>query len=366
MTSESKPNSHEPLLVTNSYVAQPLGGKKRVAVVGKDDKKCVKKDPNAPKSAMSALNLFSNAHRDVVKSEQSGLKYYEVTKVLSQKWRELSDVEKEPYETKSRDDKERYKTAIASYNAMKVADATDASSSNDSYNDSTKETKDYRSCVFNALTEMLTMPYFKNEASASGAVHNVARHEDALVLVLKKHGFHTGNMPVGIKRDDALKWIKNPELALNIPNGIFIEQPFGTHNSPDFIIKVSDKVIIFLEAKSVKGTSPMYNSGGISQDFLYVFCSEQTNQTTIYMGSSIISVEQQRIIDEHIQEARKRDDELNVKLRELDSNSRGVSYYTRPMINQSGGRSYTDYFVHKQRKQAEEYALNWVKELCEL
>lgn len=366
MTSEFNPSSSEQLPETKDSVPHPLVIKKRVVAMGKDDKKRIKKDPNLPKSAKSALNIFSNAQRDVVKAELPGLKYDEVTKVLSQKWRELSDVAKEPYESIARDDKERYKKELELYNSKKVIDVMGVSSSEDSDNDSTEETKDYRPCVFNALTEMLTMPYFKNEAAASGAVHNVARHEDALVKVLIKHGFHTGNIPLGIKRDDALKWIKEPELASNIPNGVFIEQPFGTHNSPDFIIKVSDKVVIFLEAKSVKGTSPMYNSGGISKDFLYVFCSKKTNQTTIYMGSSIITVEQQRLIDEYIEATRKRDDELNAKLRELDSNHRGVSYYTRPMINQSGGKSYTDYFEHKQRKQAEEYALNWVKELCEL
>ena len=229
-----------------------------------------------------------------------------------------------------------------------------------------RSTEDYRPCVFNAIKEMMTLPYFKNEAAASGAVHNVARHEDALANVLKKHGFHSGKIPSGVKRDDALKWIKEPELASEIPNGTFIEQPFGTHASPDFIIKVSNKVVIFLEAKSSTGTYPLYNSGGISQDFLYVFCSKKTNQTTIYMGSSMITLEQQRLIDEHIEEARKRDEILNAKLKELDSNHRGVCYYTRPMINQAGGKSYKDYFAHEQRTKAEEHALNWVKELCEL
>ena len=80
----------------------------------------------------------------------------------------------------------------------------------------------------------------------------------------------------------------------------------------------------------------------------------------------MITLEQQRLIDEHIEEARKRDEVLNAKLKELDSNHRGVCYYTRPMINQAGGKSYKDYFAHEQRTQAEEHALNWVKELCEL
>ena len=73
-----------------------------------------------------------------------------------------------------------------------------------------RSTEDYRHCVFNAIKEMLSLPYFKNEAAVSGAVHNVARHEDALANVLKKHGFKNGKLPSGIKRDDALKWTKKP------------------------------------------------------------------------------------------------------------------------------------------------------------
>ncbi len=228
-------------------------------------------------------------------------------------------------------------------------------------------TKDYRPCVLNAIQEILTMPYFKNGAAESGLVHNVACHEEALENVLKKHGFHRGEKPDGINRDDSLRWPKEPHLASEIPNGTYIEQPFGKQASPDFIIKVSNNVVILLEAKSSsKDTSPMYNSGGITQDFLYVFCSEKTNQTTIYMGSDIVTLEQQRLIDEHIKEARERDDILNAKLKELDSNHRGISYYTRPAITQKGGGEYTNYFTHGHRSEVEQLALNWVKEICEL
>lgn len=218
--------------------------------------------------------------------------------------------------------------------------------------------------ISNVLKELASLPYFKNEAAASGAVHNVARHEDAIANVLKKHGFQLGKIPVGTKRNDALKWIKEPQLS-SVPNGTFIEQPFGTHNSPDFIIKVMDEVIIFLEAKSSSGTHPLYNSGGVSEDFLYVFCSKNTDQSTIYKGDSIITIQQQKLIDEHIEEARRKDKELNAKLKEIDSNHRGICFYTRPMINQSGGNSYTNYFAHEAKTSAQEHALNWVKQLCD-
>ena len=67
--------------------------------------------------------------------------------------------------------------------------------------------------------------------------------------------------------------------------------------------------------------------------------------------------------EEVVIEARKRDEKLKRKRKDIDPNHRGISYYTRPMIIQSGGKSKCDYFSHKDRKQTEQDALNWVKDL---
>ena len=216
-----------------------------------------------------------------------------------------------------------------------------------------------------AVQQMLTLPYYKNEAAASGAVHNTARHEDALARVLEENGFLKYPLVSKLNRTAAMEWIQHPELSKEIPDGTFIEQPFGTHNAPDFIVKVNNNFVLFLEAKSsATALHPTYNSGGVKQDLLYVFCAKKTNQTTIFKGSSVITLEQQRLIDEHIIEARKRDEELNDKLAAIDPNHRGISYYTRPMIIQSGGASYTNYFTHTQRQQAENHALDWLRKKC--
>ena len=82
------------------------------------------------------------------------------------------------------------------------------------------------------------------------------------------------------------------------------------------------------------------------------------------MGDNIITSEQHKLIDKHIKVARERDEILNQELKKLDTNHRGITYYTRPMINQSGGKFYTNYFDHKQRQSVEEYTINWVTEKC--
>ena len=79
------------------------------------------------------------------------------------------------------------------------------------------------------------------------------------------------------------------------------------------------------------------------------------------MGYNIIEKQQQELIENHIKEARERDELLNKKLNELDKNNRGVCYYTRPMINQSGGGEYTNYFKHKNRKNDNYSVIDFVK-----
>lgn len=150
--------------------------------------------------------------------------------------------------------------------------------------------------------------------------------------------------------------INNKDQLKNlIPNNNFICQPFGTQQNPDFIIHVNNK-IAFLEAKSCKEKKPMYNSGGIHHSYIYAFCSKNTNKTTLYKGSDIITQEQKKLIEEHIRKARTRDEELNKKLHELDSNNRGVCFYTRPMIQQRGNN--TDYFNHENRDKCEQNVMD--------
>ena len=144
-----------------------------------------------------------------------------------------------------------------------------------------------------------------------------------------------------------------------MPVNTFISQPCGTHESPDFIFKISPSVIIAVECKSSTQSSPLYNSGGVTSHYLYVLSSQKYNQSTIYMGSDIINQEQQLIIDKHIKNIRELELAVNQQLREHDTNHRGISFYTRPMINQSGGKTYCDYFTHENRKTAEENVMNY-------
>ena len=78
-----------------------------------------KKDPNAPKRALSAYMFFANENRDIIKSENPDVSFGQVGKLLGEKWKALSPEEREPYEAKAKADKRRYESEKELYLATK-------------------------------------------------------------------------------------------------------------------------------------------------------------------------------------------------------------------------------------------------------
>lgn len=72
--------------------------RKRKAAAGKQEKgakgKKAKKDPNAPKRPMTPFFMYSQEFREEVRKENPDVKNTDVSKILSEQWKELSDAEK--------------------------------------------------------------------------------------------------------------------------------------------------------------------------------------------------------------------------------------------------------------------------------
>jgi hypothetical protein len=222
--------------------------------------------------------------------------------------------------------------------------------------------------ILDAIQAILSMKYYKNTPVNSGIVHGFPSHEIAIATKLIENGFDKWHDWDKIQDKSHFRnltnmreWLTKPHLSEQMPVGTFIEQPFGTNDAPDFFIKVSDSFILPLEAKSCRGYTPMWNSGIPKPDYIYVFCSEKADATTIIKGSSIITSEQSRLIQEHIERHRQDDEELNEKLFNLDAKHRGITYYTRPMIQQHGTSDYTNYFKHKNRETDEKEVIEWIR-----
>jgi hypothetical protein len=222
--------------------------------------------------------------------------------------------------------------------------------------------------------EIHGLPYYKNYAACSGAVHNIASHENAVEDVLQNNGLIKWTPSHNVNSESVWNWINYSAANITNERGVpfecamlnnsYMAQPCGTHDSPDFIIKINN-TIIPIECKSADGHSPMYNSGGIKQNLIYAFCSNKNNSTTIYCGKDVCTIEQQSIIDELIQKQKLLEIEYNERLRAVDVNNRGISYYTRPMIQQSGGAKFTNYFTHAQREQCEQNVYTYIDTIIE-
>ena len=84
-------------------------------------KKRAKKDPNAPKRPMTAYLIFTNDNRAKIMEEIPGIKFTEVAKEASKRWKELDAEAKAVYEDKNKADKVRYETEMKAYTAKQAA-----------------------------------------------------------------------------------------------------------------------------------------------------------------------------------------------------------------------------------------------------
>lgn len=215
------------------------------------------------------------------------------------------------------------------------------------------------------IQDILKMPYYKNCSAVSGAVHNIAKHEDAVQDILEKHNLKE------IKKSDFIKenkiknikklrdqWLNDGDHSM-LKNNTFIGQPCGTHDSPDFIVKTNNKVY-FIECKSAKGDKPMYNGGFPKENYIYVFTSEKYNSTTVYLGQDIIPNEMREIMNKFLKKAGVLVKDLNNELKNTKDNTAGVSYIIRNMYQHSGGAKWNNYFTHELRGKREQNVLDFV------
>ena len=228
-----------------------------------------------------------------------------------------------------------------------------------------------------AFERILSLCYYKNYAACSGAVHNISKHEDAIADVLLQYGFNEVNRcktnfwtkapkSQKISSEDFWKNHLTPNWITDLPNNTFIQQPFGTHACPDFIIKWNN-ILIPLEAKSVdkNNDSPVYNGGLPKADCVYAFCCSKYNKTTIYRGRDVLNEDKRQRFLSHQKKIKALCDEFSEKEMEIDPLNRGFIYYDRAMYQQRKTLSgiSKDYFKHPDREKCEKSVLEWINNL---
>ncbi|CAO3696048.1 unnamed protein product [Umbelopsis ramanniana] len=80
-------------------------------------KRRAKKDPNAPKRGLSAYMFFSQAHRKTVQEENPEAGFGQIGKILGDKWKAMTDKDKEPYIAQAETDKKRYEKEKAAHDS---------------------------------------------------------------------------------------------------------------------------------------------------------------------------------------------------------------------------------------------------------
>ena len=99
-----------------------------------------KKDPDAPKKACSSWIFYTNEMRPKVREENPDKKMTELTTIMSEMWRNLSDEDKKPYKIMETNDRKRYKQEKEEYDSNSDSNSDTDTSGSD--NNSKKKVKD--------------------------------------------------------------------------------------------------------------------------------------------------------------------------------------------------------------------------------
>lgn len=78
-------------------------------------KKRTKKDPNAPKRALSSYMFFCQDKREALQKKYPDDKVTDIAKKLGAKWKKVSASDKKKYEAQAEKDKARYEKEMAKY-----------------------------------------------------------------------------------------------------------------------------------------------------------------------------------------------------------------------------------------------------------
>ena len=220
-----------------------------------------------------------------------------------------------------------------------------------------------------ALELILAMPYYKNDNARSGTI--IAGHEQAVALKFKEAGFneYPKSQYPKLTKTILKKWAKTGDsspidkILFSLPSGSYILQPAGSQGFPDILVKDFSGKYQAIECKSGKDTCPMWNDNIPQQQSIYVLSSGNLNETTVFLGSDVISIEMYSIMEQLELEVRAVYEKYKSLFEQADIFKRGFIQKSRKQHFQSGGGAKTNYFTHSDRKKCEQNVLDYVLKL---
>ena len=226
-----------------------------------------------------------------------------------------------------------------------------------------------------AISDILAMPYFKNEAHKSGGSN--FGHEEAVAEKIRSAGFTEISKSTYPKltKTNLKKWAEtgnDKEIRkattglfpqLDMPNGSFIVQPAGSQGFPDILVKDYCGRFVAVECKSGKnGECPMWNDNTPKPSTIYVLSSGKQDATTIFMGRDVITPRQQQLMDDLEKKLTEIVKQYKLLVDAEDTFNRGWIQKARKQHFQSGGGEKTNYFTHASREKCEKTALDYAKQ----
>jgi len=187
--------------------------------------------------------------------------------------------------------------------------------------------------------------------------YQVSEHEVSVENTLISNGFLKSKIKkiTKLQLKKALNGGDIPELK----EGEYISQPTGKNSSPDFIVRYNGK-LYFIECKSSNKTYPVYNGGLPGEEYIYIFTSKETNETTIFYGKDVLKSEKRELYSKLLVEL----NQILHKYQNMpkwEDKSRGFDYYIRNMYTQNGSAEKTNSFKHEGRLICEQNVLNSIR-----
>lgn len=200
--------------------------------------------------------------------------------------------------------------------------------------------------------------FFKKLKNTSALGEDGEAFENKIGLLLRERGFIIKNFTTNDHNDplrlniDSEEKKKIKDLILNKEyvdliknttkeNFIYIYQPFGSQNFPDFLI-FTDQWILPLETKfstrdsknsNLDNTKPKWNSNIPKSNSLYIYGAAKSKNVTFFKGSDFLGVNSRSLLINYFKDIEEMIKELKNTLREkviLDnSNPFGLMPYVR-------------------------------------
>jgi HMG (high mobility group) box len=88
--------------------------------------KATKKKAGGPKHALTAYTFYSMAIRPEVKTAHPEAEFGDISKIIGEQWKALTDEQKIPYVAKAEADKKRYAKALKAFNAKSSGSSSES------------------------------------------------------------------------------------------------------------------------------------------------------------------------------------------------------------------------------------------------